>query len=481
MEEQHKPTIIQYWTKRYVFTLCIGLILIGLLLIFWMRYHALQNRIEILQYIAEETAERLEGGNTNISFDFTIGDIFEKRRKFIEMGQRVRMIITNRNGKIIATLPKSPLLEKMKIPKSFLDKENENNLELLNRTHFIVKEPINRNGQVVGWVVVAQPKGTLLTLRNDLVPLFVLLGSLGLLGWGVIYFLTKRLVRPIQLVSDGAKKISEGNYEVKLPQDIHERELFELVHSFQEMASRLNQLENLRLELLAGVTHELKTPVASMSGLIQAVKDGVVEGEEAKEFIDITLKEAERMKQMVNDLLDFNSFTTGKIVMSTKIMDINEWLREAVHEYEILYPEITVDLQPSSSKLFCEFDSARLQQIFFNLWDNARHAMNGKGTISVTVLDKEYVHIDVKDEGSGIPKEEVERIFERFYRGKEKKERIRGLGLGLPLSQMLARALGGDLFLKDTSPNGTTFSIILPKKTIPHDAMETGADMLINR
>lgn len=463
--EQHKPTIIQYWTKRYVLTLCIGLIIIGLLLFLWMRHNALLNRMEILQYIAEETAERLEGGNPNINFGLIIEDIFEKRRQFIEMGQDVRIIVADRNGRIVTTRPKNPLLEQKRIPRNLLVEEDGRKLELLNRSHFIVKEPIERNERVIGWVIVAQPKGTLLNLEDDLVPLFILLGSLGILGWGVIYFLTKRLSRPIQLVSEGAKKIREGNYDVKLPQNIQEKEVFELVDSFQEMSSRLKQLEKLRIELLAGVTHELKTPVTSMSGLIQAVKDEVVIGDEAKEFMDISLKEAGRMQQMVNDLLDFNSFATGKVMMSIDILNINEWLEVVSNEYEILYPDIKIDFQPSSTELFCEYDPARLQQVVLNLWNNARQAMNGKGTIWVTVIDKgQSVQIDVKDEGPGIPKEEVEHIFERFYRGKEKKERVRGLGLGLPLSQMLALAMGGDLFLKHTSPHGTTFSIVLRKK-----------------
>src|SRR5699024_11404234 len=92
-----------------------------------------------------------------------------------------------------------------------------------------------------------------------------------------INFLKKQLKKPIKDVAEAAELIKEGNYEVQISENVREKEVYELIRSFKEMAIKLEKLENLRTELLAGVTHELKTPVTSISGLLQAIKDGVVE------------------------------------------------------------------------------------------------------------------------------------------------------------------------------------------------------------
>ncbi|OYD06765.1 histidine kinase dimerization/phospho-acceptor domain-containing protein [Paludifilum halophilum] len=124
-----------------------------------------------------------------------------------------------------------------------------------------------------------------------------------------MYFLTKTLSRPVVQVAKAAKQIEEGNYEISLPPEKPQREVNDLVQSFQTMADRLEHLEKLRTELLAGVTHELKTSVTSISGLLRAVKDGVVSNKEADSFVETALEETERLQTMVTDLLELNSFS----------------------------------------------------------------------------------------------------------------------------------------------------------------------------
>lgn len=158
--------------------------------------------------------------------------------------------------------------------------------------------------------------------------LFTMLISLGLLGWLVIYLLTKKLSTPIKEVADAAKQIVMGNYDIHLEKDRREDEIYELIHSFKEMADRLRQLELMRTELLAGVTHELKTPVTSISGLVQAVKDDIVGGEEAKEFLEICSKETVRLQKMVEDLLDFNSLPSATSAFAANSKTCTSWCRK---------------------------------------------------------------------------------------------------------------------------------------------------------
>ena len=161
------------------------------------------------------------------------------------------------------------------------------------------------------------------------------MGSLAFLGLAVIYLLTRKLSKPIKEVAEAAKQIVEGNYDIHLEKGIKEKEVYELTRSFKEMSERLQQLELMRAELLAGVTHELKTPIASIDGLIQAVKDEVVTGEEAKEFLEISLKETNRLQKMVEDLLDFNYFAVGAIKVNKEMQNINQLIQEITHQWLI--------------------------------------------------------------------------------------------------------------------------------------------------
>jgi signal transduction histidine kinase len=201
----------------------------------------------------------------------------------------------------------------------------------------------------------------------------------------------------------------------------------------------------------------LKTPVTSISGLVQAVKDGIVSGDEQKEFLEITMKEVHRLQRMIEDLLDYNSLSAGAFSIRTEKTNMNELLKEIVHHWKItLNEEFDCKVILPDERIYKETDPLRLQQILINLLNNAYQAL-GKNDSIIVSLSKNA--IDVQDTGSGIPEKEQPYIFERFFRGEKKKLKVRGLGLGLPFSRMLAKALGADLILKSSSPRGTTFSI----------------------
>ncbi|MNR11551.1 Alkaline phosphatase synthesis sensor protein PhoR [compost metagenome] len=236
------------------------------------------------------------------------------------------------------------------------------------------------------------------------------------------------------------------------------------------MSSRLKQLESLRTLLIAGVTHELKTPIASISGLLQAIQDKVVDGVESEEFIQLSLKEAQRMHHMVEDLLDFNGFATGALRIVNGQIELNAFVRECVYQWRTAQEEhqkLEIQVQSVRDHLQVEGDAGRIQQILINLLNNSLHAGASRGVLRLSLYDfsDKQIGIDVADQGKGIPQEEQPYIFERFYRGSVKKHKVRGLGLGLPYSLMLAQAQRGQLFLRESSERGSTFTLTLVKVT----------------
>lgn len=299
----------------------------------------------------------------------------------------------------------------------------------------------------------------------------MLAAAIVLIGWGVVYMLMRRLIRPIKEAGAAAKQIVAGDYDIRLDKGYREQEVHELMHSFKEMADRLSWLESMRTQLLAGVTHELKTPVASISGLVQAVRQGVVEGEEAAAFLDLSLKECLRLQRMIEDLLDFNSFAGQAVEIRSEACDLEATLRAIVRSWQYAEEQAKVEVQiETDSDDNCQTyeaitDPNRLQQLIVNLLNNARDASEAGGVVRVRLASRQDSYlIEVEDNGHGIAKEEQQDIFEPFYRGKHKKSKLRGLGIGLPYSRLIARSLGGELQLIESTAEGTTLAVWLPRK-----------------
>jgi len=234
------------------------------------------------------------------------------------------------------------------------------------------------------------------------------------------------------------------------------------------MAGKLQQFEQSRAVMLAGVSHELKTPVTSIKGLVHAVREGVVEGEEAEEFLDIALQEAGRLQRMVADLLDYNALTAGIVSVRHDRLDAVPLLSEIVYQRKLTQEDIVEEpvLLMPPGPIFLRGDSLRIQQIIVNLLNNSVQAKapDRKVQIVVEFLEKgqDIAEIRVKDNGIGISPNHCELVFEAFFRGSDKQSTLRGLGLGLTFSRLLAESMNGSLGLDHHSAEGCTFVLSLP-------------------
>ena len=463
-----RVTLLSYWTSRYFFTLLIGLLIISLISALWIRHTTLENRLELMGFMAQEMVNRIT--------DVSVPGIppSENVPKFSEDRFRIRdinptMYITNTDGEVVSSnLPLehgelsifSQLIKGKDEIETYISSEN-------NKKYYAVKKKIEIEDTLMGWVLMVESKDKLTTVKREYGQLAILIVGLALFGWWAIYFLSRRLAHPIKQVAEAAKQVQSGNYEINLSDHIKEREVYELVSSFKQMAGRLEQLEKIRTELLAGVTHELKTPVTSISGLLQAVNDGVVTGQEAEEFIRMALVETAKMKTMVGDLLAFNTFAVDAVPVKISQLDIDKFMKDLITQWKAIQEQsdIEVKLQLLHKKVMISADLVRLQQIMTNLLTNAGQAILGVGEINISLSEKgDYVSVIMQDSGTGILPEEQALIFERFFRGENKKYGVRGLGLGLPLSKMMAQSIKGNLYLIESNEKGTRFELLLRKE-----------------
>lgn len=477
-KEKKKTPLLYYWTKRYLITLVSGLLIIGVISILWIHQSSVQNKLELTKMLSQELADRVINDEGEIMINQNLHFILAEREKFLNPGQPMRFYIKNSDGEVLSPEERGPegfkeneidMVQSLSLPSELTVEKVEMDPK---RKDYVIISPILFEKKIVGAVYIFQPVEKLINFKQqDYYLVALLLGGLALLGWLVIYFLSKKLAKPVLLVAEAAEEVSKGNYGVEWNDDVQEKELYQLMNSFKGMTTRLEHLETLRTQLLAGVTHELKTPITSISALIQAVNDNIVKGEKQKEFLQMALKESERLQSMVEDLISFNTFSTGSVKVALESLNVTKVIKEIAYQWEIVHlsnlNHVNLKFITNEDNIITEADPLRTQQIIVNLLNNSLHAVKGKqvGEITLTVhQDKDWVLIEVADNGHGIPVEEQPFVFERFYRGINKKHVERGLGLGLPYSLLMAKAQGGQLTLHQSSGNGTTFLLKIPKK-----------------
>jgi signal transduction histidine kinase len=471
VSEPRRKSILRYWSIRYFVVLFICLAIMGSLTAYIIQLDIQNDQYRSMMQMTSDMAAMAEARGMKLPKGPELARWFDNQSIRHGLTERTIMYMLDGKGRIVKQFPPNSPYE----ARQLASRQQE---IMTGEAHIITLEPhLNRPpylvavhpiGDHLGYMLLLMPEASLLEGFNQLrIPRFILACTLILTGWGVIYMLTRRLIKPIQKAAEAAKQVVAGNYNVQLDRIHREQEIFELMHAFKEMADRLKWLESLRTQLLAGVTHELKTPVASISGLIQAVKAGVVSGQEAEKFLGICLKECQRLQKMVEDLLDFNSFAGNALTVEIETCDLKATIKEITerwqHGQEKACPQVNVEVAANVTSWETMTDPFRLEQVIINLLNNAKDAMEPGGVLFVRLLsDSARFRIQVKDTGHGILADEQLDIFEPFYRGKKKKTKVRGLGLGLPFSRLIARSLGGDLVLTDSSPAGTVFTLLIP-------------------
>ncbi|CAH1230864.1 Adaptive-response sensory-kinase SasA [Paenibacillus allorhizoplanae] len=464
-----RKTLLQYWTTRYVITLIIGLIVIGASSFYFLEFKSTQKNEDIGRALTEEIPTHMQVRNGRIEMGpvHFWNDFLIKKRE--ATGVEFMTFVVDPNGRPIFSEPNLvPPEVKVVLREQTTMQMAEGVPQPIslqgNATSYFVKKIQSTEGSTVGYLYIVLIPSEIFKVPNYKKIVYVMFVVVFILGWGILYLLTRRLIKPLQDVVNATKQIKNGSYQVELNPAIKEKEIFELQESFSEMAKQLNQLDYLRNKLLAGVTHELKTPVTSISGLVQAVRDDVVTGEDAKHFLNLCFKETQHLQRMIEDLLEFNSYAVGAIKVTQEQTHLNLFIEEIIQQWSLTDkdPDIQVDFRSENPSVYIMTDGVRLKQVIVNVLNNAKAAMGDKGKIQIHLYEgQNSVNIDISDTGTGIPESEQAYIFESFFRGELKQTHVRGMGLGLSLCRNIMKELDGNIELKESSPRGTKFTISL--------------------
>ncbi|QNG60973.1 PAS domain-containing protein [Bacillus sp. PAMC26568] len=235
--------------------------------------------------------------------------------------------------------------------------------------------------------------------------------------------------------------------------------------------TELKKLEQMRKDFVANVSHELKTPITSIKGFTETLLDGALEDRQTLEyFLSIILKESDRLKTLIQDLLDLSKIEQQGFKLNLQNCNLKEILEEVIImlRSRAEEKEISLTLHVNAEELYVYGDDYRLKQIFINLISNALNYTTKGGNVNVFLKDGEkHVTFIVSDTGVGIEKEEIPRIFERFYRvDKARSRNSGGTGLGLAIVKHLIEAHKGQIFVNSSVGEGTTFTVKLNKEQL---------------
>ncbi len=283
-----------------------------------------------------------------------------------------------------------------------------------------------------------------------------------------------------EILEDAAQGVKHGEYRLRtlLPsQRLLKTEIFPLPHQDQDDPavliilqdeSEIEKLSQMRSEFVANVSHELRTPLTSIKGFAETVLDsGPEDISRIQRFVGIIESEADRLTRLIDDLLDLARIESGKIRLEFKRTNIRRVIQETVEklmpQLEKAQIEIEMDTQEAVTPILADPD--RLAQVLMNYVDNSMKYTHQGGQIHIraTETDKEIV-VEVTDNGVGIPPQDLERVFERFYRVDKARTRASGgTGLGLAIVKHIIEAHGGKVFVRSTPGSGSTFGFSLPK------------------
>ena len=328
-----------------------------------------------------------------------------------------------------------------------------------------VTVPVVHNYQLRGYLSIMVPMSNIYSegvYYSDFVNIcFLFFTPILALLMFALYMMT---VHPISKLSSKTRNYINGNFKGDFNLS-YPKELSELGGTIKYMGERLKGNDETQRKFLSNVSHDFRSPLTSIRGYIEAMKDGTISKDDQDKYFDILLYETDRLTGLTSNLLQLNNIDDNGLMLNISAFDINRMIRQMALTFEGTFKKksLVLNLVFSQKETFVEADPARIQQVLYNLLDNAIKFSSAGSDIKITTDHKgKKVSVSVKDHGAGIPKESINKIWDRFYksdqsRGRDKK----GSGLGLSIVKEIIKAHGQEISVVSTEGVGTEFVFTL--------------------
>ncbi len=333
--------------------------------------------------------------------------------------------------------------------------------------------PITSDFKVKGYVVINCHMGSIQNSCDNLMNIsYITMAIIFLLSAIILIFFTEMVYQPLNKITYAAEQYAAGNMHYEFQVD-SEDEIGYLAACLNYMASEIARAEDDQKRFVANISHDFRSPLTSIHGYLEAMLDGTIPPEMHEKYLKVVINETDRLTKLTNGLLTLNNLNTKGMLLEKTTFDINQVIRNTAATFEGLCRQknISLELVLTGETLYVRADMEKIQRIIYNLMDNAVKFSHQNSIIKIETSEKKNkLFVSIKDNGIGIPKEDLKYIWDRFYksdlsRGKDKK----GTGLGLCIVKEIINAHGENINVISTQGEGTEFIFSLQTADIEDD------------
>lgn len=332
-----------------------------------------------------------------------------------------------------------------------------------------VGSPIYYNSKIAGAVLMFVATPSLTMVKNSIMGL-MLIASLISAGLCLVlsYFLSKRISKPLKEMNNASKKVAAGNYGTHVTDYDRDKitEISELIDTFNSMSDSIENAEQSRRDFVSNLSHELRTPMTSISGFIEGILDGTISSDRQEQYLTISLNEIRRLSRLVTEMVDLSRIENSVLKLNMLEFDINECIRQQIIRFESKINEkhINVDVTFLYEECICLCDKDAITRVIINLLDNAVKFCNIGGTIKIDVTtDVNNAVISIENSGEGIESDDLKHVFDKFYKtDKSRSLDKKGVGLGLYIAKSIIRQHEQTIKAESEIGKYTKFTFTLP-------------------
>lgn len=331
----------------------------------------------------------------------------------------------------------------------------------------VVATPIVSDGKTIGAVFATKKtESTWSGYMKDTAEMLgiAILAALAI-AFVTVYFFTYKTTKPLRQMSEATKHYSDGDFSYKVDV-VGNDEIATLSEEFNKMSASLATLESTRRSFVANVSHELKTPMQTIGGFVDGILDGTISDEKREHYLRIISDEVKRLSRLVTGMLNMSKLEAGEMPINYRQFDISDLICRTFLSFEKKIEDNNIEIEgfDKFTPITVMADEDLITQVVYNIADNAVKFTPDNGKINVkAVSDGKEVYVSIRNSGQGISKEEIEKIFERFYKiDKSRSYDVKGAGLGLYIVKNIIKLHGGEIKAFSDEQSYTEFAFHIP-------------------
>lgn len=328
-------------------------------------------------------------------------------------------------------------------------------------------KPLFSNNNFNGVIILTKPISAVSASNLYTIIWLSVLSAVILSSIVAYYFAKKILIKPLSEINNAAKKLAQGEVEKRVYIDSQD-EIGDLAESFNIMAESLEKVDTVRREFISNVSHEIRSPITSIKGFVTGIIDGVIPRDRENYYLNIVNDEVSRLSRLVTDLLDISSMESGKFNLNIIRMDINEIITLCTLNLEgkIKEKNIKVDVIFNKNHEYCLGDRDRIIQVVTNILENAiKYGREQGGRIQIETYAKgDHIYVSIFNNGPNIPREDINKIWERFYKTDKSRTNKISTGLGLSIVRLILTQHNQDIWVNNIQGKGVKFTFTLKRE-----------------